>query len=391
MLSADEQVGQLFVLSILLQTKRGRDVLAPRFTINFDSQRDRARDKLSGVNSEASIETPEQLTDVEEMSHAEEGELPRATDERMHQSDSDDDIQLEITEDVILSENQIKLALDNLDLSYVLDGIRPFLDCFHKRRLDQVLAQVLTIRNFRAVSQLALPPNLTNYQTVPVASLAQAVIPTDEAVIPPAPEFVHEFEVDEDRVDNSIKLPMDKFVYLVETVLSLPAFLKYGCSLLVSSPSGIADYKCALELFLRVLVATVERGEDSNQWCLQKMLELVHFLEDVLDYGPASGFSTETGERGLKKWAKGPSITCQNRGDEVFSGQVCSRIHERVLIDGVADAHPLDKDDIKENVLASIEVQLYCANLWSTSTEQPPSHECSLVGINTKSRLISLP
>jgi hypothetical protein len=56
-------------------------------------------------------------------------------------------------------------------------------------------------------------------------------------------------------------------------------------------------HKRVPEVFLRVLVATVDPGEDSNQWCLQKMLELVHFLDDMLDFGPASGFSTETGER----------------------------------------------------------------------------------------------
>ena len=84
-----------------------------------------------------------------------------------------------------------------------------------------------------------------------------------------------------------------------------------------------------LELYLRVLGLTVDRGDNTRQWCLQKMLELAHFLEDVLFYGPASGFSTETGERGLKQWAKAPAKTAQKRSDEVFSKQVCARIHER--------------------------------------------------------------
>jgi hypothetical protein len=94
------------------------------------------------------------------------------------------------------------------------------------------------------------------------------------------------------------------------------------------------------------------------------MIELVHFLEDVLDYGPASGFSTETGERGLKKWAKAPAKTAQNRSDEVFSGQVCSRIHERVLINGIADSRPLEEEenDVERDFVASAEVQVRCAN-----------------------------
>ncbi len=101
------------------------------------------------------------------------------------------------------------------------------------------------------------------------------------------------------------------------------AFLKYGCSLLVSSSTGIDDYKHSLELFLRILVLTVDCGDDTNQWCLQKMLELVHFLDDILCFGPASGFSTETGERGLKQWAKAPARTAQKRSDAVFFKQGC--------------------------------------------------------------------
>jgi hypothetical protein len=358
MLSADERVGQLFVLALLLQTKPGRDVLRPRFETGFDSRRDAAKDKFLGGISEPSIATSVSGHEDELSSYADDESLTH--DERRYHTDQEDGSISDVSEDGNLSEAQIKLALDNLDLSYVLDGIRPFLDSFHKQRLDKVLAEVLTTNAFNAVSQVALPPNLTDYRTsppnvtVPVPFFPQAAIPA----------VIQEFEVDEDREDNSIKLPMDKFVYLVETVLSLHAFLKYGCSLLVTSPTGIADYKMALEVFLHILVATVDRGADSNQWCLQKMLELVHFLDDVLDFGPASGFSTETGERGLKKWAKAPAKTAQKRSDEVFSRQVCMRIHESVLINCIADANPLDNDIMEEEEegAANTEVRLRCAN-----------------------------
>ena len=362
MLSADERVGQLFVLSLLLQIKAGREVLTPRFAIDFDTQRNKAKDKFEKANSEASVATPEQSSD-EEVSDVDDGsgEPDDASDDASAEAEgSDEDLDVEsnsqCSDDGHLSENQIKLALDNLDLSHVLDGIRPFLDDFHKRRLDNVLATVLTASALEAVAQVTLPQNLTNYRTVPVAIPDAVDIETDEGLILPG------FEVDEDREDNSIKLPMDKFIYLVETVLSLHAFLKYGCALLVSSPTGITEYQRALELFLRVLVATVDRGEDSNQWRLQKMLELVHFLEDVLDYGPASGFSTETGERGLKQWAKAPAKTAQNRSDEIFSRQVCLRIHERVLINGIADAHPLEEPESEDEVVAITDVQVHGAN-----------------------------
>jgi hypothetical protein len=74
------------------------------------------------------------------------------------------------------------------------------------------------------------------------------------------------------------------------------------------------------------------------------MLELVHFLKGMLLFGPASGFSTETGECGLKQWEEAPTITAQKRNDILFSKQVCARIHERRLIDGIANAQPLEEE-----------------------------------------------
>jgi hypothetical protein len=155
---------------------------------------------------------------------------------------------------------------------------------------------------------------------------------------------------------------MDKFVYVVECILSLHAFLKYGCSLLVSNPTGIVNYKRVLEHFLLILVLIVDRGDDTNQWCLQKMLELVHFLEDMLSFGPASGFSTETGERGLKQWAKAPAKTAQNRSDEVFSKQVCACVHERTLINGIENAQPLEEEAKRNITNHSTKVEARCAN-----------------------------
>ena len=49
MLSADERVGQLFVLSVLLQTESGRWVLEPRFQLDFDKKRSSAKDHLRGM------------------------------------------------------------------------------------------------------------------------------------------------------------------------------------------------------------------------------------------------------------------------------------------------------------------------------------------------------
>jgi hypothetical protein len=181
MLSADERVGQLFVLALLLQTELGRDVLQPRFQLDFDDQRDKAKAQLSGVQSacssegslsqeeteldqnDAGDELDEGTTDGETDS---EGSLSQGGKIELEQNDADeleqtttnreteDQVEDEYEEAIStgnLSEAKIELALDNLDLSYIFTQIRPGLDCFHRERLDIVLGEVLTKSAFRAV------------------------------------------------------------------------------------------------------------------------------------------------------------------------------------------------------------------------------------------------
>jgi hypothetical protein len=197
-------------------------------------------------------------------------------------------------------EEELEGCLHRLDLSFVHTVLRPQLNPFHKKRLDGVLHEVLTKSAVSMISKVQLPPAIMDYRNVPRPTEligSQPELATEDRSVPG-------FEVENKREDNSIKLPMDKFVYLVETLLSFQTFLKYGCNLLLSRPTASLEYDKALELFLRLLVTTVDRGEDTNQWYLQKTLELMHFKMDILFLGPASGFSTETGEQGLKATVK---------------------------------------------------------------------------------------
>lgn len=65
---------------------------------------------------------------------------------------------------------------------------------------------------------------------------------------------------------------------------------------------------------------------------MQKCLEISHFIQDMIKFGSASGFSTQTGERGLKFWAKIFAITAQKRSNTIFNGQVIQRMHEKDIL-----------------------------------------------------------
>jgi hypothetical protein len=337
-LSANERVGQLFVLSLMLQTKAGRLLLAPRFEPDFDAKRVNAKEHFNGkkVATDSSESGSSESSDSNSTAHEDMDPFKQSPD---GEGNSNDGIPRRL-------DAQLSDCLDRLDLSYMHTGIYPFLDLFHRKRLDGVIRSHLNDNFVHATQSVSIPKGLLDYRDVDR--------PTE--LLQPGPhlsvsEIEHaDFRVTEGKEEYSIKLSMDHFVYLVETLLSLISFLKYGCNLLASTPSASTDYDRAIELFLRVLPSTIDRGDNTNQWCLQKTLEIVHFKMDVLSLGPASGFSTETGERGLKLWAKGPATTAQKRGDEIFSGQVCERIHEKITINAIADCCPLDEETTEETV-----------------------------------------
>jgi hypothetical protein len=375
-LSANERQGQLFVICILLQTRSGREALRPRFAFNFDEKRRKAKERLAaskkeresgnGAGNNANPNGGDEISDeggeedeveesdresekedeerreetgaadgVEEEEEEEkkesdeeeqEEEEKKASDEEEKEEDSDDD------SDSL--DGEVKEHLDRLDLSYLHQGVHPYLDEFHKRRFEGVLDSILTESGISKIARVQMPPDLLDYRTVDRPTKLERA---QESAV----EIEHpDLQITEERQENSLKLPMEEFVHLVETIISLIAFLKNGCNLLVSTKTGSDEYDKALELLMRRLVSTVERASSTNQWFLQKSIELMHFKQDILAYGPASGFSTETGERNLKPWAKQPAKTAQRRGDKIFTRQVCERLHESAIISSIARCGP---------------------------------------------------
>ena len=124
----------------------------------------------------------------------------------------------------------------------------------------------------------------------------------------------------------------------METLLCLHATLNYGSTLL-SNPTAITNFQSSLNQLKDMIITGVSRGDGTREWHYQKFLEMDHFLDDILEYGSAAGFNTSMGERGLKKWAKAPASTAQNRGDEIFTQQLTSRIFESKLLDLVVSSN----------------------------------------------------
>ena len=132
---------------------------------------------------------------------------------------------------------------------------------------------------------------------------------------------------------------LDKFqlLELTELMLCFHAFLKYGSAMLSNSAS-IAAYNKNFCYMMTLLRDGICRDDASMQFKLQKFLECSHFLRDHLFRGPPTAHNTDTGERGLKKWAKSPARTAQNRGDQTFKRQVAMNQHQSNLINWIVSS-----------------------------------------------------
>jgi hypothetical protein len=119
-------------------------------------------------------------------------------------------------------------------------------------------------------------------------------------------------------------------------MLCFHASLKYGSGLFTgSSQEKIIAYQTSFHRMMVYIRDGLKRPSASNQFRIQKFLECCHFLQEHLFKGPPFGHNTDVGERGLKKWAKAPARTAQNRGNAVFKHQVAQNNHEAGLLHAV--------------------------------------------------------
>ena len=86
----------------------------------------------------------------------------------------------------------------------------------------------------------------------------------------------------------------------------------------------------------------IRRPGETFQLKLQKFLELSHFLHDHVFYGPPVSHNSDTGERGLKHWAKKLAATAQSRGDDVFKSQVTQNLIEQEILEDICHAQCLE-------------------------------------------------
>ena len=180
------------------------------------------------------------------------------------------------------------------------------------------------------------PPGSLYYQT-PLTQQLSGSWPEVAAPFSNSTGPVPKFEVEPGREKCSVKLTMDQFAKWVESLLAFHAFLKYGGDLF-ADPKNRSAYNTAVNNLFSTMIGGFGRAKGTMGFKLQKLVECFHFGKDHTIYGPAVAYNTDTGERGLKKWAKAPAATAQNRSDHVFKAQVCRNLLESEMLSMIVGA-----------------------------------------------------
>ena len=323
-LSADESVGQLFVLAVILQTEMGREIMNSRFDLEYDKKRMNPFEQYVDDGGDDDDGGGDDGGDV----HGGEGD------------DCVGDYEVGVVSDV-----EIDLILEKLRLDFLVNDILPRIPVFHQERMRQVFRMIVT------------PSIVKRYNNIPVLFPLDVCLDYRSVGL----EFQHHqteqqqqqqynYVVDEsvdgfpfvcpdNRIDCSLKLwDISQLSLLVESVLCFHSFLKHGHHLL-GHEANIGAYKRSLSFLRHAVVQFIQKKPGVPLGNDMKFLELSHFLDDQLEFGCAAGFSTGTGERCLKKWVKCPGKTVQKRSDDIFTSQTARQIYEHGLINSIVESN----------------------------------------------------
>jgi hypothetical protein len=88
----------------------------------------------------------------------------------------------------------------------------------------------------------------------------------------------------------------------------------------------------ALRRMMPQLTLTLNRGEGTMNWNIQKVHEILHLPMQMAKYGSPANYDAGIGESGLKHWAKRPATRALKGSIKDFTSSTASRVHEGLVI-----------------------------------------------------------
>jgi hypothetical protein len=182
----------------------------------------------------------------------------------------------------------------------------------------------------------------------------------DDDEDPAQPIFGEPDDIDTDSIANDIafmethdldepRCSTKNFVQLAEMLLCFHAFYKRGRLWKTNDKDAPKQLDSALRRMMLQLTSTLNRGEGTMNWNIQKVHEILHLPMQMCEYGSASNYDAGIGESGLKHWAKRPARRALKGSIEVFTSSTACRVHEGLVIAKAANCLGLSSSN-KRNV-----------------------------------------
>jgi hypothetical protein len=326
LLSADERVGQLFVLALLLYSKEGRAVMETRFDSKFDINR--AKSSRTKESQEPLVVDAGGEDDSEESEEEDIGGGTQGTIENLSTSRNPSH----------LTNAEQNDLLSAIDMDYLKSHCLRRLPEHHQNVLKLLLQKHLTKTAMKIISNglklpscMAFQPTTSTFRAhpQPASTIFEEVLADQELKVL-MDRVVQKFP--KEREGYSLRSCPSGTSQLLQQLLSFHAFCKYGGSLLTSS-EDVTNYQKSYCTMMTALKQAIGRGDNTRGFKLQKFVECSHFLKEHLVFGPTVGHNSDTGERGLKMWAKKAAKTAQKRTDDVFKGQVTKNLQQTEILE----------------------------------------------------------
>jgi hypothetical protein len=108
-------------------------------------------------------------------------------------------------------------------------------------------------------------------------------------------EFIIVSEEDQNNGDNRTRCTLENIVQLFEMILCFHAFYKNSKYWKIGDESAYKRFDQGIRTLMKQLVGTLHRGEKTNNWNTQKTHEILHFSEQIREFGHLMNADTGVG------------------------------------------------------------------------------------------------
>ena len=309
-LTADEKVGKLVLLWIIMQTPIGRDIMSKRCSSSFDSQRSAAAARFTGKTACSSDDSDETGEEEEE--------------EEVSSSGGKNSIKY------TGSPSQMAMVVNWLQehrLKHVVPWMSEMVP-YHQELLRKTVFNICAPKG-NGWKQLPDEQFLDRYPVNKDNICLYCNDDGDDGRI--AGSQNQQIYKDGKLAEHSLDCSVDGLQKLLEMLLAFHATYKYG------NERDKKNFNHTVRLMMSMIKGMIQRGADTKNWSISKFHELLHFHIDLQNFGSQANIDAGKGEHGLKLWAKLPSKNVRARAADLYYKDLAQRIYENRLLELASD------------------------------------------------------